>query len=78
MYDESLCKTTEAGINQSMEKIRKNAGNVTVYRGVQLVCLQPATGLYNEDEDKTVYVTSDPFSKLKYDDLRRFIKTRRF
>jgi hypothetical protein len=80
MYDESLCKTTEAGINQSMEKIRKNAGNVTVYRGVQplVSSTSTATGGYNEDEDKTVYVTSDPFSKLKYDDLRRFIKTRRF
>jgi hypothetical protein len=63
MYDESLCKTTEAGINQSMEKI-KNAGNVTVYRGVQplVSSTSTATGLYNEDEDKTVYVTSDPFS----------------
>jgi hypothetical protein len=76
MYDESLCKTTEAGINQSMEKIRKNAGNVTVYRGVQplVSSTSTATGLYNEDEDKTVYVTSDPFSKLKYDDLRKVHK----
>jgi hypothetical protein len=77
MYDESLCKTTEAGINQSMEKIRKNAGNVTVYRGVQPLVSSTSTatgGLYNEDEDKTVYVTSDPFSKLKYDDLRKVHK----
>jgi hypothetical protein len=53
-----------------------NAGNVTVYRGVQplVSSTSTATGLYNEDEDKTVYVTSDPFSKLKYDDLRKVHK----
>jgi hypothetical protein len=74
MYDESLCKTTEAGINQSMEN-RKNAGNVTVYRGVQplVSSTSTATGLARgRGQDRLRY--QRPFSKLKYDDLRKVHK----
>lgn len=79
LYDEQLYKPTgESGINRSIEKIRKNINEITTYKGVQPLLSSMGNtstgGLYGDDDDKNVYVTSDPFSKLKYDDLRKVHK----
>lgn len=79
LYDEHLYKPTgESGINRSIEKIRKNINEITTYKGVQPLLSSMGNtstgGLYDNDDDKNVYVTSDPFSKLKYDDLRKVHK----
>lgn len=66
-------------INQTLEQIKKNEKEraMALYRGVT-----PLNGSYSsnrlyeeEDEDEiNEYICSDPFSKLKYDDLRKVHK----
>ena len=51
----------------------KEQQQVVVHRGVQEMIHSGGTNLYDEDDDNS-YVTSDPFSKLKFDDLRKVHK----
>lgn len=78
LYNEILYKpTNESSINKSIENIRKNVNKIAIYKDIQPLISSTRTmagGLYNEDDDKDDYVTSDPFSKLKYDDLRKVHK----
>ena len=63
-----------AGIGQAIDEIKKTTNAITRYRGVEdLVIRSTGTSLY-EDEDDGTYVSSDPFSKLKFDDLRKVHK----
>lgn len=57
----------------------KTASALTHYRGVQdMMVAQGTTSLYDDDADAasttTTYISSDVFSKLKYDDLRKVHK----
>lgn len=66
--------SSAAGIGQAIESIKQTSSAMAVYRGVEdLVIKSTGTSLY-EDEEDNGYVTSDPFSKLKYDDLRKVHK----
>ena len=52
---------------------QKNTGLIK-YKGVEtLLCGNGGFNVYGEDDNDT-YVTCDPFSKLKYDDLRKVHK----
>jgi hypothetical protein len=63
-----------AGIGQAIDEIKKTTNAITRYQGVEdLVIRSTGTSLY-EDEDDGTYVSSDPFSKLKFDDLRKVHK----
>ena len=68
----------EKNINKAFEQIKQQSNGLVMYKGIQN--LNSTTGittgnLYDdEDEDRSQYVTSDPFSKLKYDDLRKVHK----
>lgn len=70
-------------MGQAFETIKQQSANSNIvkYRGVQDLYSGSAVGisaLYDdigdEDEVNDTYVTSDPFSKLKYDDLRKVHK----
>lgn len=63
-----------AGIGMAMETIKQTSNAMSLYRGVEdLVIKSTGSSLYEDDEDDD-YVTSDPFSKLKFDDLRKVHK----
>jgi len=59
-----------------LENMKQNNGAIINYRGVEnLYSSGSGTNVYDDDDiiDNS-YVTSDPFSKLKYDDLRKVHK----
>jgi hypothetical protein len=60
-----------------LENMKQNNGAIINYRGVEnLYSSGSGTNVYDDDDNITdnSYVTSDPFSKLKYDDLRKVHK----
>lgn len=61
------------------EKMKDENANLSLakYRGVETLYINSNTGsrLYdNDDEDDSQYVSCDPFSKLKFEDLRKVHK----
>jgi|LauGreDrversion4_2_1035121.scaffolds.fasta_scaffold127966_2 hypothetical protein len=68
-----------ATMNREIDQVRKQQQQqqVAMYRGVrELNTANGAYGLYDDDETVrgSTYVSSDPFGKLKYDDLRKVHK----
>jgi len=63
-------------MGQMFDRIKEKQASVVKYRGVENLVLSGGTKLYeNEDEDEDdMYVECDPFSKLKFDDLRKVHK----
>jgi hypothetical protein len=71
LYEFNEVKST-GGLSQAMNTIKNNSNSLTQYRGVENLTYSSGNNLY--DTDRSTYVTSDPFSKLKYDDLRKVHK----
>jgi len=72
-------KVLQNNMGSIMENIKKQNQGIIRYQGVQNMYSSGGTNLYDEedadDESRNnQYVTSDPFSKLKYDDLRKVHK----
>ena len=70
--------TLQGDVHHKIEKIKQAnlSQNMIKYQGVQPLNMAsggPIGNLYDEDMDN-VYVSTDPFSKLKYDDLRKVHK----
>jgi hypothetical protein len=66
-----------AGMNQAFEQIKQNSSALSKYSGVnELYAHSCANPFYDdvEDEDPNTYISSDPFGKLKFDDLRKVHK----
>ena len=70
-----------ANINVEMERIKAQEKQraLAVYRGVMPLGSSSASGqgtnyLGETEEERGEYITTDPFSKLKYDDLRKVHK----
>jgi hypothetical protein len=67
-----------AGMNQAFDQIKQNLqAALSKYTGVNELCAQSsANSLYDdvEDEHSNTYISSDPFGKLKFDDLRKVHK----
>jgi hypothetical protein len=68
----------QGDVHHKIEKIKQAypSQNMIKYQGVQplnMISGGPVGNLYDEDLDN-VYVSTDPFSKLKYDDLRKVHK----
>ena len=66
-------------INTTLEKIKNQEKEraMALYRGVVPLSSNGNNGgnnLYEEDDTTDIYICSDPFSKLKYDDLRKVHK----
>ena len=77
--DEPSYTTNETVNSSNMGKIfnsiKEQQTGLVKYRGVEnIIANQSSTSNFYEDEDEDVYVTSDPFSKLKFDDLRKVHK----
>jgi len=75
----------DKNINRAFEHMKGQNSGLVAYRGVQNMnsSTRVAAGnLYDDDDDEngadangsTQYISSDPFSKLKYDDLRKVHK----
>jgi len=65
---------SSSGIARAIDQIKETTSAMTKYRGVEeLMVRSTGTSLY-EDEEEDVYVSCDPFSKLKFDDLRKVHK----
>jgi hypothetical protein len=71
LYEFNEVKST-GGLSQAINTIKNNSNSLTQYRGVENLTYSSGNNLY--DTDRSTYVTSDPFSKLKYDDLRKVHK----
>ena len=67
-----------SNMGRAIEHVKRQSQNnaLTNYRGVQtLYSSGNGTNVYDDDETESgSYVTSDPFSKLKFDDLRKVHK----
>jgi hypothetical protein len=62
-------------MGQVFQSMKQQNAELVRYRGIQEIQSGGGTRLYEEDEEEDdVYVTSDPFSKLKFDDLRKVHK----
>lgn len=70
LYDESI--TSKGNMNSAMNRIRQQTSAIVRYNGVQTLHGK-GTSLY-EDECDNEYINCDPFSKLKFDDLRKVHK----
>lgn len=67
--------TSASAIGKAIETIKETSNAMSLYKGVEdLVIKSTGTSLYDDDDEDNIYVTSDPFSKLKYDDLRKVHK----
>ncbi len=61
-------------IDRTFQQIKEKNNGLVRYRGVQNnMQTNNGTSFYDEDDDES-YVSSDPFGKLKYDDLRKVHK----
>jgi hypothetical protein len=78
--DEPIYKADEQvsskNIAQVFDTFKQKNAEMVKYRGVQEMKLQNSgTRLYeNDEEDDDIYISSDPFGKLKFDDLRKVHK----
>ena len=67
---------TKQNMSQVLDKYKEKTAALVQYNGIrELGSGSNGSNLYdNEEDDSSDYVTSDPFSKLKYDDLRKVHK----
>jgi hypothetical protein len=78
--DEPIYKSDSSvsskNMGQVFDSMKQQNAELVRYRGIQEIKLNNGTRLYDdEDEDEDDgYVTCDPFSKLKFDDLRKVHK----
>ena len=73
--DENADKSMDKNMNRAMIQIKQQTNSINIYRGVQtLSSSSRSSNLYDDDQDSGEYVSCDPFSKLKYDDLRKVHK----
>jgi len=63
-------------MGEIFERIKDNQTSLIKHRGVEALYVNSNSGnkLYDDDENDDEYVTTDPFSKLKFDDLRKVHK----
>jgi hypothetical protein len=65
---------TASGINSAIDQIKSKSAALSVYRGVKELVLPSSGSSFYDEEDDGSYITTDPFSKLKFDDLRKVHK----
>jgi len=78
--DESIYKTNEtvnaSNMGQIFNTIKDKQSGIVRYKGVENLATNNSntSSYYDDIEDDDSYVVSDPFSKLKFDDLRKVHK----
>ena len=74
IYENVQAKSTSQ-MGEVLENIKRKNQAMIPYTGVMDMQSSSGTNFYDdEEEDASQYVSSDPFSKLKYDDLRKVHK----
>ena len=68
----NISNVTKDSMSNAFNQVKKQQGSLVRHTGVQMLNSGCGTNLYGDSDD--VYATSDPFSKLKYDDLRKVHK----
>jgi hypothetical protein len=71
---ENIEDVNAKNMGQIFDKIKEKQSGLVRYTGVNNLVANSGSNLYDEEEDDETYVTSDPFSKLKFDDLRKVHK----
>jgi len=63
-------------MGEVFNRIKDSQNGMVKYRGVETLCVNGNSGnrIYDDDDDNDEYVSTDPFSKLKFDDLRKVHK----
>ena len=84
--EETTCSTesisTISAINSTFEKIKEKQQGIVLYKGVTELQSVSGTNLYDDIEDeyeddvngKGTYIETDPFSKLKFEDIKKVHK----
>lgn len=68
-------RVTAGNMGQVIDKVRSNQQALVKHNDVQVLYSNNNTNNnFHEDDDDESYVVSDPFSKLKFDDLRKVHK----
>ena len=67
-----IVASSKDGICKAFEQVKQRQGSLIKHTGVQNMSSSIGSNLYDDNDEH--YVTSDPFSKLKYDDLRKVHK----
>jgi hypothetical protein len=72
-YDVPQEKMSKQDMNDNFQRIKDQNNGLIQYNGVQSLNQDSATSnnFYDDDDFQDKYMTSDPFSKLKFDDLRK-------
>ena len=60
-------------MGQAINQVKQQQSSLIRYNGVQTIQNNNNSNLY-DDDDSDAYICSDPFSKLKFDDLRKVHK----
>lgn len=68
----NVSNVTKDSMGKAFDEIKQQQGSLIRHNGVQMLNSAGGTKLYDESDD--VYATSEPFSKLQYDDLRKVHK----
>ena len=77
--EEPIFKTNEKvsskNMGQVFDQFKQQSSGLVQYRGVQHLTHNSGSQLYEDDDEaRNQYISSDPFSKLKFDDLRKVHK----
>lgn len=78
--DEPIYKTDEQvsskNMGQIFEQMKNTQSGLVKYNGVESLYMNGGSGtkLYEEEDEEANYVSCDPFSKLKFEDLRKVHK----
>jgi len=67
-------RVNAGNMGQVIDRIRDNQQSLVKHNGVQVLYSNNNTNNNFHDEEDDSYVVSDPFSKLKFDDLRKVHK----
>ena len=69
-------KVSSKNIGQVFDKIKETNSGMVKYRGVENLIINSGSKIHDIDdsEESDDYVSCDPFSKLKFDDLRKVHK----
>jgi hypothetical protein len=71
LYNQQAANPSQMGV--ALEQIKNKQQNLVKYNGIVPMYSQKGNSFYDDEEDDG-YVCSDPFSKLKFDDLRKVHK----
>jgi len=67
--------SSASGIAQAINQIKEQSSAIVKHRGIETIVYgNRGNSLYDNDEETDEYVSCDPFSKLKFDDLRKVHK----